>query len=132
MNWFQKYKIAVVCILLPAMLMLAGNAVFNWHVHKSEKGQLFVHAHPFNKSVACSYADDCANNPVKNGAKHSHNSSECFSIDKITNFLFVLAAVIVVLCNRNRFVESSKVYHYHVKKNLLASLLPNRAPPVLA
>ncbi|PXX97746.1 hypothetical protein DF185_17400 [Marinifilum breve] len=112
--------------------MLAGNAVFNWHVHKSEQGQLFVHAHPFNKTEACSKACENADSPVNNGTKHSHNSSECFSIDKITSFLFVISAIVVVVCNRNRFVETSKVYHYHVKKNLLASLLPNRAPPILA
>jgi hypothetical protein len=131
-NLFQKYKKAIACILLPAILMLAGNAVFNWHVHKSEKGQLLVHAHPFSKNVACSYSGNSESNSTNNDNKHSHNANECFSIDQITSFLFVLAAVVAVLTHMNRLIEISKVYHYHVKKNLLASLLPNRAPPALA
>ena len=102
-------------------MMLAGNTVFNWHVHKSCDGALIVHAHPFKSADSGT-----------NGCKHSHNSNECFSIKQITNFFFVLAACIIVTRELGKIVEITKIYHYQVKKNLLAALLPNRAPPVLA
>lgn len=103
------------------MLMLAGNAVFNWHVHKNDQGQLIVHAHPFHSSGSSQGA---------NG--HSHSAQDCFSINQLTSFFFVLAAIFIVALLRGKSVDVSKIYHYHVKKNLLATLLPNRAPPVLA
>ncbi|MCY1634469.1 hypothetical protein [Marinifilum sp. D737] len=121
MNLFEKYKKAFVCILLPAMLMLAGNSVFNWHVHKNDQGQLIVHAHPFHNS-----------GNTQGASGHSHSAQDCFSINQLTSFLFVLAAVIIIALQLGKSVDISKVYHYHVKKNLLATLLPNRAPPVLA
>ena len=103
------------------MLMLAGNAVFNWHVHKNDQGQLIVHAHPFQSSGTTQGA---------NG--HSHSGHDCFSIHQLTSFLFVLSAVVIISLELGKTVDVSKVYHYRVKKNLLATLLPNRAPPVLA
>lgn len=121
MNLFHKYKKAFVCLILPAMLLLAGNTVFNWHVHKNDQGQLIVHAHPFQNS---------ANSQGASG--HSHSAQECFSIQQITSILFVLATVLIIAINPGKTVDVSKVYHYWVKKNKLAALLPNRAPPVRA
>ncbi|WP_421920929.1 hypothetical protein [Marinifilum sp.] len=121
MNLFQKYKTAVICILIPAFLLLAGNAAFNWHVHKNDQGQLIVHAHPFKSANANS-----------NGNTHSHQSNEYFSIHQITNFFFLLAAIFIVAFESKEIVDVSKDYSYHTKKSLLQSLLPNRAPPVLS
>jgi hypothetical protein len=120
MNFFRKAKIWVFALLLPAMMFLAGNAVFNLHVHKNCDGQLIVHAHPFKTSNS------------EGGCSHSHSTHECISIQQITSFLFVLASVFILRISLGKIIEVSKVYHNTVKKNLLSTLLPNRAPPVLA
>jgi hypothetical protein len=120
MNFFRKAKIWVFALLLPAMMFLAGNAVFNLHVHKNSEGQLIVHAHPFEASNS------------SNGCSHTHNAQECFSIQQITSFLFVLAVAFILSISLGKIIEVSKTYHYTVKKNLLGTLLPNRAPPVFA
>nr|WP_320117651.1 hypothetical protein [uncultured Marinifilum sp.] len=121
MNRILKYKIAILSILLPAMILLAGNAVFNWHVHKSSDGNLIVHAHPFHKT-----------GNSQSSSNHNHSAQEYFSIQHFTSFFFVLAALLFVSLSLGKIIEVSKVYHYYVKKRLLATLLPNRAPPVLA
>lgn len=120
MNSFRKFKIAFISILLPAMLLLAGNAVFNWHVHKCDNGKMIVHAHPYQKSSS------------QNGTNHSHSCSDCLSLQQITSFLFVLTTTLVLILHCNDFVDITKTYHYHVKQNLLSCLLPNRAPPALS
>jgi len=120
MNKFLKYKIAIVSILLPAMLFLAGNAMFNWHVHKSVDGKMMVHAHPFQKSGK-------AQCPIS----HSHSSQECFSINQLTSFLFVLSVVFFLNAIIKETSKQLKQYSYTLKVSFLDYLLPNRAPPAL-
>ena len=119
MNIFRNLKIGVLAILLPAILFLAGNAVYNLHVHKCVDGSTIVHAHPFKKA-----------SNTDNGNGHSHSAEECFSIQQITSFIFVLAGLFVLAFVKAKAVMISNLYHYEVKKNLLNYLLPNRAPPV--
>ena len=119
MNGFRKFKIAIVSILLPAMILLAGNAVFNWHVHRQVDGTLIVHAHPYQKSGS------------SNGtANHHHSSHECFSLQQFTSFLFLLGSVLFIAALIGKSYEISNVYHLFIKKGIISSLLDNRAPPV--
>ncbi len=120
MNRFRKFKIAILSILLPAMILLASNAVFNWHVHKQADGTVMVHAHPYQKSGS------------SNGtANHHHSSHECFSLHQITGFLFALASVFYLAGLIGKAFKIRNLYHLFVKGGILDSLLPNRAPPVL-
>ncbi len=121
MNKFLKYKIAIVSILLPAMLLLAGNAVFNWHVHKSVDGKMIVHAHPFHKAGSSQGTNS-----------HSHSSQECFSINQLTSFLFVLSVVFFINAIIKEAKQLLQQYTYQIKVSYLDYLIPNRAPPVLA
>lgn len=121
MNAFRKIKIAVFSILIPAMMLLAGNAVFNWHVHKNADGAMIVHAHPYQKT-----------NNSDGAANHHHSAQECFSLQQLTNFLFALGSIIFIAALIGRAYELKNLYHFQVKGGILDSLLPNRAPPVLA
>lgn len=123
MNWFEKYKIAIVSVLMPALLILAGNAVFNWHVHKSSDGSLIVHAHPFNKADHTSEANNDSNET------HKHDSKECFSIKQLTNFMFVCVnfAFGGVISDVDDGILTA--YDANFTRNQLIKLLPNRAPP---
>lgn len=121
MNFFRKIKIAVLSLLLPAMILLAGNAVFNWHVHKGADGTVMVHAHPYHKT-----------NSSDGAASHQHSSHECFSIQHLTTFLFFLATILFLAALIGKAFELRNLYHFLVKGGILDALLPNRAPPVLA
>jgi len=120
MNGFRRIKIAILSLLLPAMILLAGNAVFNWHVHKQADGALIVHSHPYHKSGSSEGA-----------ANHHHSSHECFSIHQLTSFLFVLGVVFFLSLYIGKTIKLIKKYKCIEKRNVLDALLPNRAPPVL-
>ncbi len=121
MNFFRKIKIAIISLLLPAMILLAGNAVFNWHVHKNEDGLVMVHAHPYQKT-----------NNSDGAAGHQHSSHECFSLQQFTTFLFSLTAVFFLAALIGKAFELRNLYHFFVKGGILDALLPNRAPPIFA
>ena len=121
MNFCRKFKIAIVSVLLPAMILLAGNAIFNWHVHKQADGTIMVHAHPYQKA-----------NNSDGAAGHHHSSHECFSLQQLTNFLFSIAAILFIAAAIGKAFELRNLYHFIVKGGILDALLPNRAPPVLA
>ena len=121
MNFFRKIKIAVLSLLLPAMILLAGNAVFNWHVHKEADGLIMVHAHPYQKA-----------NNSDGAAGHQHSSHECFSLQQFTTFLFSLSAVLFLAALIGKAFELRNLYHFFVKGGILDALLPNRAPPIFA
>jgi len=116
---FRKIKIAILSILLPAMILLASNAVFNLHVHKQSNGALIIHAHPYHKSRS-----------TEGTTKHRHSSHECFSIQQFTNFLFSLASVFYLAALIGKSFELNNIYHVIVKGGILDTLLPKRAPPV--
>jgi flagellar basal body-associated protein FliL len=118
MKAFRKLKIAIVCILLPAMVLLAANAVFNWHVHKQADGTVLVHAHPYNKSGSTE------------GTSHHHSSSVYFSLHQITAFFFSLAAVFYLAAILGKVFIINTIYLFWVKRDIFEFLLPNRAPPL--
>ena len=120
MNGFRKFKIAIVSILLPAMMVLAGNAVFNLHVHRDSHGYVMVHAHPYQKSGS-----------TNGTANHHHSSHECFALQQITSFLFSLTTIFFLAALIGKAFRLTNDYRIIVKEGLLISLLPKRAPPVL-
>lgn len=113
----HKYKTAIVGLLLLALVLLASNAAYNWHVHRFSDGSVLVHAHPYKDST----------NGVPN---HSHDSKEYFTIQQLTAFLFVVVSAFVISLTDNKFIELRKTYDYHVRKNLLITLFPQRGPPL--
>ncbi|PKQ62843.1 hypothetical protein BZG02_11655 [Labilibaculum filiforme] len=118
MNGFRKFKIAIVSILLPAMMVLAGNAVFNLHVHRDSHGYVMVHAHPYQKSGS-----------TNGTANHHHSSHECFALQQITSFLFSLTTIFFLAALIGKAFEIINIYHLRVKKEYSRSILGNRAPP---
>jgi hypothetical protein len=118
MNGFRKIKIAVLSILFPAMILLAGNAVFNLHVHKQTNGAVVSHAHPYQKSGS-----------TDGSANHQHSSHECISLHQITSFLFALASIFYLAGLIGKAFKINTLYHLFIKGGVLDFLLPNRAPP---
>ncbi|WP_096429141.1 hypothetical protein [Labilibaculum antarcticum] len=121
MNGFRKIKIAVLSILFPAMILLASNTVFNWHVHKQADGTVMVHAHPYQKSGS-----------TNGTANHHHSSHECFSLHQITGFLFALASIFYLAGLIGKAFKITNLYHLFVKGGVLDTLLPKRAPPAFS
>lgn len=120
MKAFRKIKIAIVSILLPAMILLAANAVFNWHVHKQADGTVLVHAHPYQKSGSSEETG------------HHHSSSVYFSLHQITAFFFAMASVFYLAVIFGKTITIENVYHFCVKANRLNYLLPSRASPIFS
>ncbi len=120
MEFFRKIKIAVLIALLPAMLALTGNAIFNLHIHKQTNGGSFVHAHPMQDSG------------TQKGSSHSHTSNDCISIHHLTSLIFVAITALflsLVFATQLRQVQFESL---QVKFGYTASLLNNRPPPFLA
>ena len=121
MYFFRKIKIAILSLLLPAMILLASNAVFNWHVHRQADGAIIVHAHPYQKT-----------NNSEGASNHQHSSQECFSLQQFTTFLFSLTTFLYLATLIGTDFKLKNLYHFIVKGDILDALLPNRAPPVFA
>jgi len=120
MEFFRKIKIAVLIALLPAMLALTGNAIFNLHIHKQTNGSSFVHAHPMQDSG------------TQKGTSHSHTSNDCVSIQQITGFIFIAITALflsLVFATQLRQVQFESL---QVKFGYTPSLLNNRPPPFQA
>lgn len=101
------------------MIMLAANAVYNWHVHKQADGTVLVHAHPYHKSGSAE------------GTRHHHHSGqEYFSLQQITAFFFSLVAGFYLAAIFSKAFIIDNVYRLLVKSSILEFLLPNRAPPI--
>ena len=120
MEFFRKIKIAVLIALLPAMLALTGNAIFNLHIHKQANGSSFVHAHPFKT------------NNTSNGSSHSHSSNDCVSIHHLTSLIFVAITALFLSLVFEKQLKRVQFESLHVKFGYTASLLYNRPPPFLA
>ncbi len=120
MEFFRKIKIAVLIILLPAMLALTGNAIFNLHIHKQANGNSFVHAHPMQDSG------------TQKGTSHSHTCNDCFSIHHLTSLIFIAITALflsLIFAKQLRLVQFETL---QVKFGYTASLLYNRPPPLLS
>jgi len=120
MEFFRKIKIAVLIALLPAMLALTGNAIFNLHIHKQANGSSFAHAHPFK-----------TNNTSK-GSSHSHSSNDCVSIHHLTSLIFVAITALFLSLVFEKQLKRVQFESLQVKFGYTASLLNNRPPPFLS
>lgn len=121
MDFFRKIKGYLVLLLLPALLLLMGNAAFNWHVHQLDDGTKIVHAHPFHKSGT----------PTHPTSNHHHSSSEYGFIQQLTGFIFILAQVILFALLCGIITHTKGGYRFRLKPSTQLLLLPNRAPPAL-
>jgi hypothetical protein len=120
MEFFRKIKIAVLIALLPAMLALIGNAIFNLHIHKQANGSSFVHAHPMHDSG------------TQKGTNHSHSCNDCVSIHHFTSLIFVAITALflgLVFATQLKQVQFGAL---QIKFGYTATLLNNRPPPYLA
>jgi len=122
MEFLRKIKGLLLIVLLPALLFLMGNAVFNMHVHKMGDGHMVVHAHPFQKS----------GNPSTPGSGHTHSCNDCVSIQQITSLLFVFAQAILLALLSGLISRKLELRSVALHASQVCRLLPNRAPPVLA
>lgn len=119
MNLFRKIKLVILSLLFPAMFLLAENAVFNWHIHKQADGRVMVHAHPYQKSGN------------SNGtANHHHSAQDCFSLQHLLSFFFLVGFLLFLALIQGKAVEVSMLYSFLIQKRILCNLLPNRAPPL--
>ncbi|MGZ2371038.1 hypothetical protein ACXR6G_14760 [Ancylomarina sp. YFZ004] len=120
MEFFRKIKIAVLIALLPAMLALTGNAIFNMHFHKQTNGHILVHAHPMQ------------DNGTQKGTSHSHSCNDCVSIHHLTSLLFVALTALILSLIFEKQLKRVQFESLQVKFGYTASLLNNRPPPFLA
>ena len=120
MEFFRKIKIAVLIALLPAMLALTGNAIFNLHIHKQANGSSYSHAHPFNTHNS------------NNGSPHSHSCNDCVSIHNLTSIIFVAITALFLSLVFEKQLKRVQFESLQVKFGYTASLLNNRPPPFLA
>ena len=120
MEFFRKIKIAVLIVLLPAMLALIGNTIFNLHIHKLKNGSTFVHAHPMHDSG------------TQKGTSHSHSCQDCANIHNLTNLLFVAITALLLSLTYAKQLKQVQFESLQVKFTYTANLLNNRAPPFLA
>lgn len=120
MEFFRKIKIAVLIALLPAMLALIGNAIFNLHIHKQTNGSTFVHAHPMQDSGS------------QKSTSHSHTSHDCFSIQQLTAFIYVTVAALLLSLLFSKLIGQVQYGSTHLKLGYTATLLYNRPPPYMA
>ncbi len=119
MEFFRKIKIAMLIVLLPAMLALTGNAIFNLHIHKQEGGNSFIHAHPMEDSE------------TQSGATHSHSSSDCISIQQITSLIFiVIVSVFLNLITTKQIKHNQLEFSFAIFKFSPKPL--NNSPPYLS
>ena len=119
MEFFRKIKIAMLIVLLPAMLALTGNAIFNMHIHKRVDGTTYVHAHPMPDGGA------------QKGTTHSHTDKDFYSIRHITSFIYIAITALflsLIFAKQLRLVHVESI---HVKHGFTAVLLYNRPPPFL-
>ncbi|MFA8435973.1 MAG: hypothetical protein ACEPOZ_15755 [Marinifilaceae bacterium] len=122
MEFFRKIKRSVLLLLFPALLLLMGNAAFNWHIHQMADGSKVVHAHPYQTS----------GNPDQPVPSHKHSSSEYAGIQQLTGFIFIVAQAILLALLLGVFIQKVFSYSYRVKLSSQILLLPNRAPPALS
>jgi len=120
MEFFRKIKIAVLIALLPAMLALTGNAIFNLHIHKQANGSSYTHAHPFNT------------NNSNNSSSHSHSCNDCVSIHHLTSLIFVAVTALFLSMLFEKHLKRVQFESLQVKFGYTAKLLYNRPPPYLA
>jgi hypothetical protein len=120
MEFFRKIKVAVLIALLPAMLALTGNAIFNLHIHKQLNGCSLIHAHPMQESG------------TQNGTTHSHSCNDCVSIQQITGFIFIAITALFLGLVVAKQLKQIQLEPLQVKLGYTASLLYNRPPPFLA
>lgn len=120
MEFFRKTKVAVLIVLLPAMLALTGNAIFNLHIHKQTNGCSLVHAHPMQDSGA------------QKGSNHSHSCNDCVSIHHLTSLIFVGVTALFLSLIFEKQLKHVQFKSLQVKFGYTASLLYNRPPPFLA
>jgi len=121
MEFFRKIKGILLAVLFPALLLLMGNAAFNWHVHQMADGHKIVHAHPYQKS----------GNPDQPTNDHHHSNSEYAGIQQLTGFIFVVVQAILMAVLLGAVTQKVVIYRNRVKLSSQILLLPNRAPPVL-
>lgn len=117
MDFFRKIKFAVLIVLLPAMLALTGNAIFNLHIHKQSNGTSVVHAHPFQKG------------DTSNSSTHSHSCGDYILIQHLTSFLFVVITAFVLSCIFAKHLIRIQHESLQSKFGFTASPLNNRPPP---
>lgn len=115
MEFFRKIKFAVLIAVIPAVLALTGNAIFNLHIHKQTDGKVLVHAHPFNTN--------------NGGNSHSHTCHDCTSIQQLTNFFFVFASVFALSSIFSRVYNRIEPKFVESNFGFTANLLNNRPPP---
>jgi len=120
MEFFRKIKIAVLIALLPAMLALTGNAIFNLHIHKQTNGCSFVHAHPMQ------------DNGTQKGSSHSHSCNDCISIHNLTSLIFVAITALFLSLIFEKQLKRVQFESAQVKFGYTASPLYNRPPPFVA
>ncbi|MCZ4695649.1 hypothetical protein DWB61_13155 [Ancylomarina euxinus] len=120
MEFFRKIKIAVLIALIPTMLALTGNAIFNLHIHKQANGSLYSHAHPFNTHNS------------NNGSSHSHSCNDCVSIHNLTSLIFVAITALILSMVFEKQLRRVQFESLQTRFGYKASLLNNRPPPFLA
>ncbi|MDE5422237.1 hypothetical protein L3073_08450 [Ancylomarina sp. DW003] len=120
MEFFRKIKTAVLIALIPAMLALTGNAIFNLHIHKQTNGCSFMHAHPTQ------------DNGAQKGTSHSHTCNDCVSIQQITGFIYIAITALFLGLLFAKQLRQIQVESLQVKFGYTASPLYNRPPPFLA
>lgn len=103
--------------IIPAMLALTGNAIFNLHIHKQDSGGSYVHAHPFQTDSST------------NKSSHSHNGNDCVSIQQITSFLFIVITAIVLKQVFTKVFNKTEPKLVQANYGFSASPLNNRPPP---
>ncbi len=120
MEFFRKIKIAVLIALLPAMLALTGNAIFNLHIHKQTNGCSLVHAHPMQDAG------------TQKGTNHSHTCNDCFSLQQLTGLIFIAITALFLSLIFEKQLKRVQFESLQIKHGYTATLLYNRPPPVLA
>jgi len=120
MEFFRKIKIAVLIVLLPAMLALTGNAIFNMHIHKLADGTTYVHAHPM------------PDGGTQKGTTHSHSNKDFYSIRNITSFVYIAITALFLSVVFAKQLRPVHVKSLHIKRGYTATPLYNRPPPCLA
>jgi hypothetical protein len=87
MNYFRKYSKFILILIFPFVSWLFINSYINGHYHKLSNGEIIYHCHPFkhNKNNASPFED------------HHHTKSEFFILAQISNPLFLLLAVLILI-----------------------------------
>lgn len=121
MNVLRKYKLLLVSILLPMILIGAYNVVAYGHQHILDTGEIIYHSHPFKST-------NTNNTPFE---KHNHSQSELIILHQLTNLLtsaLIVFTIFSILLKQN-YINKTVLYIRFYKSSFVNSL-NYRGPPV--